>query len=99
MQTTGSAIEKYGSPFDVTCLNCRRTVGVLEPSRASWFRLQPAAFHDEVECELRAGLLHCRRCGGRVFVEGLSATARAAPNERRQRVPDTYRLRRHEAGC
>ena len=79
MQIHAEAIKRHGPPYDVACLNCARKVAVLEPVRATWLRLQPPSYQDEVECELRAGILRCRRCGQRVFIEGLSMGAINGP--------------------
>jgi DNA-directed RNA polymerase subunit RPC12/RpoP len=66
--------------YEVTCLNCGRSVGLLEQSgEGGALRLRPAPYHDFAECELRAGTLRCTHCGGRAFVEGLSNRARQAP--------------------
>jgi len=59
--------------YEVTCLNCGRNVATLEQTaRDGSLRLCPMPYHEQVQCELRAGTLRCTRCGGRAFVEGLS---------------------------
>lgn len=66
--------------YEVTCLNCGRSVALLEQS--VWGgsqRLRPMPYHEDVECEPRAGALHCTRCGGRAFAEGARRSVRQTP--------------------